>query len=391
MRSFGRIAALVTAMTLFSAADAGHEAPVYPAFYPQEIRIGVVEEAAAAKALTEGRIQAYVGRAPNVAAGEKTPLRFVESLGGYWVVRLNPDALRAADAAARCALAGRAVAALASGEGEGFRFHPYPVNPMHADYFRHFDLAVQAKERLARPGDAGAAEVRLHARGDLAERLAGSRRAAAEGVWDARLELTALDDLLAPHRFAMNGWEGPPWLKQGWFHAYLLLAPSLDEPQRRQADDLAAKLQQGNFQDGAEQTNAERNLLRLLTGDCRTMIAGYQLRRWRYNADYSVGVENIAYDSHAGFHSAIFLRTVKLKDFPWNGWLALGVPDAAEAAWNPFGGFSDDTGRLVWLTLGDPALFPEPYNAGWSLNRIGEVSKAADAAGPARAPRPASN
>ncbi len=32
--------------------------------------------------------------------------------------------------------------------------------------------------------------------------------------------------------------------------------------------------------------------------------------------------ENIAYDSHAGFNSAIFIRTVKLKDFPWNGWLA---------------------------------------------------------------------
>ena len=71
------------------------------------------------------------------------------------------------------------------------------------------------------------------------------------------------------------------------------------------------------------------------------------------------------------------MRTVKLKDFPWNGWLTLGVPDAPSAAWNPLAGFTDDTGRLIWQALGDPALFPEPYDAGWSLNRIGEVTRVA--------------
>ena len=74
--------------------------------------------------------------------------------------------------------------------------------------------------------------------------------------------------------------------------------------------------------------------------------------------------------------AAIFLRTVKLKDFPWNGWPTLGVPNAPAAAWNPIGGFTDETGRLIWLALGDPALFLEPYDARWSLNRIGEVTRA---------------
>jgi hypothetical protein len=72
-------------------------------------------------------------------------------------------------------------------------------------------------------------------------------------------------------------------------------------------------------------------------------------------------------------NSPIFIRTVKLKDLPWNGWLRLGIKQRPVAAWNPLGGFSDDTGRLIWFALGDPALFPEPYNASWLLNRMGDV------------------
>ena len=66
----------------------------------------------------------------------------------------------------------------------------------------------------------------------------------------------------------------------------------------------------------------------------------------------------------------MFIRTVKLKDFPWNGWLALGVDGAPTAAWNPIGGLNDRFGRLMWFAVGDPALIPSPYEAGWMLNRI---------------------
>jgi hypothetical protein len=88
------------------------------------------------------------------------------------------------------------------------------------------------------------------------------------------------------------------------------------------------------------------------------------------NADYSGGVENAAYDAQAGLGSAIFPRTVKLKDFPWNGWLTVGVPERPAAAWNPVAGFTDPAGRLLWLTLGDPAFFPSPHGAGWVPNRV---------------------
>ena len=102
-------------------------------------------------------------------------------------------------------------------------------------------------------------------------------------------------------------------------------------------------------------------------------MVGYSVKRQYFNSDFSAGIENIAYDSHAGLNSAIFVRTVKLKDFPWNGWLRLGVDESPAAAWNPIAGFTDEAGRLIWWALGDPGLFPAPYADGWELNRIVDV------------------
>ena len=103
------------------------------------------------------------------------------------------------------------------------------------------------------------------------------------------------------------------------------------------------------------------------------MVAGYTVKREYFNAEFSAGVENIAFDALEGFNSPMFLRTVKLKDFPWNGWLQLGLDGRPARAWNPIGGFTDPFGRLMWFAIGDPAAIPSPYDAAWMLNRISEV------------------
>src|SRR6185436_12396699 len=139
-----------------------------------------------------------------------------------------------------------------------------------------------------------------------------------------------------------NGGVGAPWLKVGWHQAYLVLRDGVQDPvERGRVDALHERV-----------------------------VAGYTLRTEPLNVDYSGGVENAAYDAQAGLGSAIFPRTVKLKDFPWNGWLTVGVPERASAAWNPVAGFSDPAGRLLWLALGDPAFFPSPHGAGWIPNRV---------------------
>jgi hypothetical protein len=134
-----------------------------------------------------------------------------------------------------------------------------------------------------------------------------------------------------------------------------------------------ARLQTADYQGIAERINLERDLVRALTSDCQAMVAGYTVKREVFNAGFSSGIENISFDAVEGFNSAMFLRTVKLKDFPWNGWLQLGISAKPDAAWNPVAGFTDPFGRLAWYAIGDPAAIPSPYDAGWTLNRITDV------------------
>jgi hypothetical protein len=126
----------------------------------------------------------------------------------------------------------------------------------------------------------------------------------------------------------------------------------------------------GEPRGAAERASLERSLVTALSAGCERAVVGYVTRREPYAAEYSEGVENVAFDSQQGLDSAVFLRTVKLKDFPWNGWLRLGVSTRPAAAWNPVAGFTDPAGRLVWAAVGDPALVPDPYGGGWSPNRV---------------------
>jgi hypothetical protein len=227
------------------------------------------------------------------------------------------------------------------------------VTPYHGDYLQHADLAEAAKRRssAATPIDSVPAGLRIET-----------------------IRLADLTEGPVPG----GGGSEPPWVKEGWFHAYRLLGATLaPDPARRQAaDDLARRLMRGDHADPVERLNLERGLLRRLVEGCERVVVGYLVRRDAYSADFSAGVENVGVDAHAGLASPIFVRTAKLKDFPWNGWLTLGVPAAPTAAWNPVAGFTDPTGRLVWWALGDPAFFPAPRSTSWIGNRVTLASTA---------------
>jgi hypothetical protein len=288
-------------------------------------------------------------------------VRFVESLGSFVVVRVNPASPASKGAAGMCGVAA-AVARTVDGNSQGIVFHPYPVTAYHGDYLNHMDRAEAQKERvLASPAIDGL-KVRT-----------GSAGPEGDTAWDASIEQIDAAALVARERVSANGWLGPPWLKAGWFHAYLLLGPSLDAAARDRTAERVQRLQGGTFESPHARINAERGLIQGLTESCRGIVVGYTRKREYYSAQYADGIENIAWDSHAGLNAPIFIRTVKLMDFPWNGWLRLGMPEPPAAAWNPFGGFTDDAGRLIWSAIGDPALFPEPFGAGWTVNRIGDV------------------
>lgn len=366
--------ALAISIAVAIPAQAGHEASFYPSYYPHEIRIESVAPAAAGRLLQQASIHAFIGSDPFAERPVPDNVASVRSLGVYVVVTLNTASRRLGDPHARCALAHRLTAVLGRDQGR-YVFHPYPVTPYHMDYLVHYDLAQAAKEdilgRSAADDETGRIDVTVDASGALAQALVGTKWPSRAGGWDARVETVDPVELLSANATNVDGVLGPPWLKEGWFSAYLLLGRSVTERGvRADVDRVYHRLVTGDYRGIGEKANLGRALVSLLRQGCERVVVGYTERAAYFNVDYSQGIENVGYDSQTGVNSAIFIRTVKLKDFIWNGWLRLGVAGAPVAAWNPIGGFGDAFGRLLSSAVEDPPLLPGPYSAGWVSNRV---------------------
>jgi hypothetical protein len=357
------------AAAIITVARGGHELPIYPSFYPHEIEIRSLAPEDAVQPVRDGKIQAYIGRGLGFAGPPPAEMQAIDSLGSFIVVRINPASPRVQDDAAACGVVGTVTRALAA--RSDFVPHPYPVTPFHGDYLHHADLAAAAAARLS-AAEASRGDLKIAARGALAQ--SHPDWSAREADWDA--EVTEIDaaELVASAMFAVNGWLAPPWVRTGWFHAERLLADAASEPAHKERiESDVRRIKASDFTSLVERINLERDLVTLLTGGCRKLVAGYTVKREYVNVEFSAGIENIGYDSLTGLHSPMFIRTVKLKDFPWNGWLALGIDGKPAAAWNPIGGMTDPFGRLMGFAVGDPALLPSPYEAGWMLNRISDL------------------
>ena len=365
----------ITLWIVLTPAEAGHELPYYPSFYPHEIRVEVVSPEVAATRLQQGTLQAYIGATPHFSAPPPAYVSAVSSLGSYIVVTFDGEAAQQWQQEQRCAVAQDMVSVLAEG-ATTYVFHPYPVTPYHGDYLYHFDRAETLKaQHLQRPaGHRGASAHPLTVRGHGAlAALVRPQWQSPEQSWDATMEEIDVNSLLASHTSILNGWLGPAWLKAGWFHAYLLLAGTVRNPQVKTAVEATyQRLVHGSYNGLEARLNAERELVALLQQGCERVVVGYTLRQEYVNTEFSAGIENLTYDSHTGLNSCLFVRTVKLKDLPWNGWLKLGVSTPPAAAWNPIGGFTDATGRLLWHTVGDIAFCPAPYSGDWVVNRIAD-------------------
>jgi hypothetical protein len=367
------LATLLLAVSLMGRvppARAGHEFPFYPSYYPQEITLETIAPAVAATRLTDGTLHAYAGADPYPGRPVPANVTPVESLGAYVVVTPNPAAPFFADRGRRCAVARAASDALLSGPGT-FRRHPWAVTPLHGDFLAHADLAArEASDRKPAP----AAPLRVRAVDLLAERAVPPAWRQAGPDWDAAVETVEVAELWATAALGPNGWTGTawaPWARDGWRHAVALQAATVSDPAARQAvETMVRRLTAGEYAGPVARLDLERGVVTRLAEGCERLVAGYTVRREHVYTEYSGGVENVAADAQAGLASAIFARTVKLKDFPWNGWLTVGTPEPPRAAWNPVAGFSDRAGRLLWFAVGDPALLPDPRATGWVENRV---------------------
>ena len=360
---FVLVAIVLTAATV---ARSGHELPVYPSYYPHEIEIRSVTPDEAARLLADGKMQAFIGSLPQFAGDPPRTVRTVASLGSFIIVRVNSASRWAGSNAAACAAVQTVIRDLATKRVDVI-VHPYPVTPFHGDFLQHADRADAAWNRfLMGAPDAGApaiSELKVKAIGALAPKLFHADLYTEGADWDVAVEDVSAADLAFRATVSSNGWLGPSWFKTGWFQASLLFGAPTD----------LQRLKDAAYENTVERLNLERSMVAELIAGCRAVVAGYTVQREYFNTEFTGGIENIAYDSIEGLSSPMFVRTVKLRDFPWNGWLTLGVDGPAAAAWNPIAGFTDRFGRLVWYALGDPALIPSPGSADWILNRITDV------------------
>jgi hypothetical protein len=359
---------LAVLLVTVGVARGGHELPVYPSYYPHEIAIATTPPERAPDLLRDATLQAYLGAEPRFPSPAPTSIRAVESLGSFVIVRINPTV----DERSACAIVETIVRDMA--DKTGFVFHPYPVTPLHGDYLYHVDRAEAAKARLlGAPAALAPPSLMITASGALAD-LVHPDWLAKGSDWDVAVEEIDAAELVAASTTSLNGWLGPPWVKSGWFHAQRVLADATDDAEaKHRTEAIVQRLEAGDYRDAVERVNLERELVATLTDGCRKRVAGYTIKRQYFSAEFTNGIENIGFDSIEGLNSPIFIRTVKLKDFPWNGWLKLGIDGRPGAAWNPIGGFGDGFGRLLWSAIGDPALFSAPYDSSWMLNRIADV------------------
>lgn len=379
MKARRAIGAALAAGLAAGAARSGHELPVYPSYYPHEIEITSVAGADAGKLLRAGKLHAYVGGAPAGLSAAPKVIGTVETLGSLVVVRVNPASPLAGDEVSACAALSSVIRSMAARTGTNdFTFHPYPITPWHGDYLSHADRAEEARQRVLNVAAAApAVAVQVRADGALAKSLISTEMTTKGAEWDVTIEDVDVAGLVAAETVILNGWLGPRWVRSGWFHAYRALGGARRDPVSRQRlETNVARLQSGDYQDNVERINLERDVVQSLASGCGAMISGYTVKREAFNTEFSAGIENISFDAVEGFSSPMFLRTVKLKDFPWNGSLQLGVGARPDDAWNPIGGFADPFGRLSWYALADPALIPSPYDDGWVLNRISDVEVA---------------
>jgi len=97
----------------------------------------------------------------------------------------------------------------------------------------------------------------------------------------------------------------------------------------------------------------------------------YDTEYYIYNDDYDEGLHNMAWSPLVGLtEPSAFFRTVKIKLFPWNGWLLVGSPTVDKCKFNPFLVPSDQTCYGLWSVLSDPAFVLNPYNLTFEPNRV---------------------
>ena len=165
---------------------------------------------------------------------------------------------------------------------------------------------------------ASVSSVKIGARGQVAETIVRAQWGHVTDGGDVVIEAVQIDELLAAAGGQFDGWSGPPWMKEGWFHAYLLLAAGLDAQQRETADGDYEQLIRGATRSLAEHANLERSLVSVLANRCERMVVGYVPRVEYFTEAYPAGSRGSVRlpDSVSGLNSPVFVPHGEAQEIP---------------------------------------------------------------------------
>jgi len=163
---------------------------------------------------------------PTSAAIPSTAGRFPANIGTSGIPRVlrrrhaEPGVAVVCRPGERCEAAARIIKAFAA--PPPLLFHPYPVTPYHADYLQHAGPGRGSRRRAFGNAPEGPRRPQVRARARLRR---GSSPHLPRTALGRQCPRGRARRLLAAPRITLDGWLGPPWLKEGWFHAGSLSQP----------------------------------------------------------------------------------------------------------------------------------------------------------------------
>ena len=224
---------------------------------------------------------------------------------------------------------------------DDFVLHPYPVTPFHGDYLHHADLAAAAKTRFSRALGAAGATSRSRRRGSAGANAIPMVRAPPTGTPRSPRSTPPNS---RPHDTRGERLARAALGRTGWFHAERLLADAVSDPAAKTRRADLRRLRAGDFNGsrGAHQSRARSR--RLAHGGCRTIVAGYTVKREYVNVEFSAGIENIGLRLHRGPAVADVHPHGEAQGLSVERLAHARHRSRARAAWNPIGGLTDAFG-----------------------------------------------
>lgn len=383
---------MLTFLLLVNVVYGGHELILYPSFYPHELRFFRVENAEDASQLiaqtsTTGTVKGlHLYLAPLKPAAKRlnnTKINFIQEVDRLYYLVINLDKRPWNNSAVADLLMNSisrdSVAAKLNGQpvylpilsyqgdyiyvadiSESLRMKSFSIDSSELRKLKITAIKLSVQEVEEEAVEAVASEL-----GKL-----GNVSVVKDGAddWDFKLSSISLNNFFQKNTVWANGIYFDLDAYQGYSLAAAIYRQSVNMSSEPQS--IYNKILYGRYSNEFEKMLLVRQLVRwgIKHGGIIPLFITY--RHYMFNDDWDEGIYNMAVNPLTGISTDVFYRTVKLKLFPWNGWLLIGHNDTEDCSYNPFMFEKTLYCRAILMLVSDSAFIHQPYNGSWEVNRV---------------------